>query len=88
MERGNFFTSTSDVIPKGQFVLGERLDGHSLTENTTFGNNEIGVIFSAPDASLADRLIAIGIARRENCQGRDIMIITNPTDKPKFDDRA
>jgi hypothetical protein len=83
-EHGELYSSYSDVVPEGQFVLGEPFNETKIMQDMHFKNGEIGVIFASNDGSLADRLLALGIIRRENIQGRNVLIIVNPHQGLKF----
>lgn len=83
-EHGELYSAYSDVVPEGQFVLGVPPENSTVIKDMCFKNGEIGVIFASEDGSLADRLLALGIIRRENRNGKDILIIVNPHIALKF----
>ncbi len=82
-ENGRLFICSSSEVPKGDFVLAET--DTDINSGDDVPGDDMTMLFASIDGSLADRLIAIGISRRENSQGKDTMLIINPQDSVEFD---
>ncbi len=80
-EHGNIFISKSDTVPWGQFVLAKT--DTSVQKGVEIKNNQLSIVYASADASLADRLMVLGVARREMRHG-DVLLVFNPGQETQF----
>lgn len=73
---------SSESLPKGGFLVAE-LD-HEMNAGETYKNEDLHIIYASVDGSEADKLIALGIARNKNSQGKDVMLIFNEGQQVKI----
>ncbi len=75
-ESGQFFLSANDKVPPNAFVLNVS-DIEIQTEDIVKIKHLHSVLVTV-DAGLADKFVAIGIIRRENTKGIDVLMMVNP----------
>jgi hypothetical protein len=80
-EHGELFLGTSDNVPKGSFLVAEVDD---IEKGMELKNEDMKIIYASVDASLADRLAVIGLARKLNMEGKNVMLITNSDEGVQF----
>lgn len=75
-EHGEFFVASNDQVPPNAFVL--NVSDVEIHTQDTVKIEHLHPILVTCELTEADKLIAIGIIRRENIQGRDCLMMINP----------
>ncbi len=81
-EFGELHLGSSETVPKGSFLLA--IVDHAPDKGEGIPNNALNIIFASVDASLADRLMTLGIARKLNYEGVELILILNENEDVKF----
>lgn len=79
---GQLFLGSSQSLPKGGFLVAE-LD-HEMETGAEYQNKDLHIIYASVDGSEADKLVALGIARHKNSQGKDVMFVFNEGQEVKI----
>lgn len=75
-EFGQFFLGANDNVPLNAFVL--NTSDVEIYPNENVKIEHLHPVYVTCEADLADKLIALGIIRRENIKGKDVLMMINP----------
>lgn len=81
-ERGEFFLASNEEVPLNGFVL--TVSDIEIQPHDTVKVEHLKPVLVTVEASLAEKYIAIGIIRRENVKGNDVLMMINPEAEVKI----
>jgi hypothetical protein len=81
-EFGEFFLASNDQVPPNAFVL--NVSDVEIQPQDTVKIEHLHPLLVTVDADDADKLIAIGVIRRENAVGHDCLMMINPEAQVKM----
>jgi hypothetical protein len=79
---GKMYLCQNQGMPEGKFALAETDQEIETGDEVNF--EDMNIVFYGLENSLAERLMSLGISRGVNLKGKNVMLITNPKDKPVF----
>ncbi len=82
MKEGELYLAQTDKVKKGTFLLALLENAVVPGENIPFCKDS--VILDSNESTLADRLIAMGIVRRESKLGKSTLLLTNEDESVKI----